>query len=297
MAELSGGDEPARYEDVERFFRTEAASGDGPLDIAEIGDAFGLIEEEFGRYLDESLSPRGPESLYDLVGDADPTAGGVAVDVGCGSGRDVVQLARRFGLRVYGIDPLGSSVEAARARAATERLEGVIDLRVGRAEAIPLPDESVDVVWCKEVLTFTDLDAAMREFRRVMRPTAFGVIYQVITGPAMSDDEARWFNSHEMGFGPARSVRPTDVEAAIARAGLVLRQRVDYGSEWGEAGEERSGAGGRRVVHAARLLRQPQRYIERYGETNYRIMLVDCLWHVYRMIGKLWGVAFLIARS
>jgi SAM-dependent methyltransferase len=298
MAGPSSGDERARYEDVARFFRNEPASAEGgQADIAEIGDAFGLIEEDFGRYLDESLSPRGPESLYDLVREADPPAGAVAVDVGCGSGRDVVQLARRYGLRVHGIDPLGSSIEAARERAGADGLQGLIDLQVGRAEAIPLPDESVDVLWCKEVLTFTDLDAAMREFHRVMRPTAFGIVYQVITGPAMSDDEARWFNSHEMGFGPARGLRPASVEAAIATAGLVVRQRVDYASEWGEAGEERSGAGGRRVVHAARLLRDPQRYTERYGEANYRIMLVDCLWHVYRMIGKLWGVAFVITRS
>src|SRR5688572_21984910 len=100
-----------------------------------------------------------------------------------------------------------------------------------------------------------------------------------------------------MGFGLPRSVRPADVESAVVAAGLVVRQRVDYASEWGEAGEEQAGAAGRRVVHAARLLRQPQRYIARYGETNYRIMLIDCLWHVYRMIGKLWGVAFVIARS
>jgi SAM-dependent methyltransferase len=200
-------------------------------------------------------------------------------------------------LRVHGIDPIESSVDAARKRAHEDGLAGVLNTQVGRAEAIPLPDESVDVVWCKEVLTFTDLDAAMREFRRVMRPTGFGLIYQVITGPAMSDAEASWFNSHEMGFGPARSLRPADVEAAIATAGLVVRERVDYASEWGEAGEERSGAGGRRLMHAARLIRQPERYIARYGEMNYRIMLLDCLWHVYRMIGKLWGVAFLIARA
>ena len=29
----------------------------------------------------------------------------------------------------------------------------------------------------------------------------------------------------------------------------------------------------------------------------YRIMLGDCLWHVYRMIGKLYAAAFIFARS
>ena len=49
-----------------------------------------------------------------------------------------------------------------------------------------------------------------------------------------------------------------------------------------------------RLVHTARLLRDPHRYIQRFGEENYRVMLADCLWHVYRMIGKLYGVAFVV---
>ena len=231
MGEPPRSDEPARYEDVERFFRYGTTGPGAGLGFEEIGAAFGLIEEEFGRYLDESLSPRGPESLYDLVRDADPPERRVAVDVGCGNGRDAVQLAGRCGLHVHGIDPRPHSIEAARLRGNAEGLSGMLDFHVGSAEAIPLPDESVDVLWCKEVLTFTDLDPAMREFHRVMRPTAVGVIYQVITGPAMSDDEASWFNSHEQGFGSSTSLRPADVEAALAEAGLVVRKRVDYASE------------------------------------------------------------------
>jgi len=32
--------------------------------------------------------------------------------------------------------------------------------------------------------------------------------------------------------------------------------------------------------------------VDEFGESNYRIMLGDALWHVYRMIGKLHGAAF-----
>ena len=32
------------------------------------------------------------------------------------------------------------------------------------------------------------------------------------------------------------------------------------------------------------------------SDANYRIMLGDCLWHVYRMIGKLHGAAFIFTR-
>ena len=43
----------------------------------------------------------------------------------------------------------------------------------------------------------------------------------------------------------------------------------------------------RHLLHAARLLRDPGRYIDRFGRESYDIKLGDWLWHVYRMIGKL----------
>ena len=205
-----------------------------------------------------------------------------------------MRLAERFGLHVQGVDLLTANIEKARARVGETALGNAIGLHLARAEALPLAAGTVDVVWCKEVITFTNLDVAMREFRRVLKRTGFGVVYQVITGPAMTEAEARWFAGQEMGFGPANSLRPADVESAIVSSGLVVRQRVDYASEWGEAAQELDGAGGRRLAHAARLLRDPHRYTQRFGEDNYRVMLADCLWHVYRMIGKLYGVAFVI---
>jgi len=247
---------------------------------------FDEIEEAFQEALDASLEPRGPDSLFELVETLGVPRGGVAVDVGCGDGRDAIELATRFGLRVLGIDPAP--------RAASR--EGV-EFRVGRAEQLDVADASVDLVWCKEVLMFCDLSAACREFARVLKPGGSGLIYQVCTGPRMGDSEAREFWEVDVGYGQAHSVRPDDLASALAAAGLEVTRRDDFGSEWGEFAQERSGAGGRRLLHAARLLRDPSRYIERFGETNYRIMLGDCHWHVYRMLGKLYGVAFVFRKE
>jgi hypothetical protein len=137
------------------------------------------------------------------------------------------------------------------------------------------------------------LNRAFGEFRRVLRPNGFGVVYQVLTGPRMSDAEAREFWESELSYG--HSVRTADIESAGASVGLELRRRIDYASEWGEYAQERNGEGGRRLVHAARLLRNPPRYIDTFGEAAYQIMRSDCLWHVYQMIGKLHGAAFLFA--
>lgn len=56
------------------------------------------------------------------------------------------------------------------------------------------------------------------------------------------------------------------------------------------------GTARQRLLYAARLLRQPQWYISQFGETNYNIMLGDCLWHVHRMIGGLAGYACTFAK-
>jgi hypothetical protein len=51
----------------------------------------------------------------------------------------------------------------------------------------------------------------------------------------------------------------------------------------------------RHLLHAARLLRDPERYVARFGKQNYDIKLGDCLWHVYRTIGKLSSRAYLFS--
>jgi SAM-dependent methyltransferase len=191
---------------------------------------YAQVEAAFQEFLDTSLNPRGPESLFDLLGTLDLPAQGVAVDVGSGHGSDSLQLARRFALHVHGVDPVHRNVVVATAAAAQAGLDEHVRFQVGTAEAVPLPDHSVDLVWCKEVVTFTRMDEAFAEFRRVLKPGGRGLAYQVLTGPRMSDAEARQFWEVDLGYGEAYSVRPEDVEAAIAAAGLQLTQRIDFAS-------------------------------------------------------------------
>ncbi len=41
----------------------------------------------------------------------------------------------------------------------------------------------------------------------------------------------------------------------------------------------------------------PRQRVERFGRTNYEIMLCDCLWHVYAMLGKLHRRAYALSRA
>jgi hypothetical protein len=49
-------------------------------------DAYRRIEAEFEEALDQSLDPRGPRGLFDLVAGLGLVPGAVAIDVGCGEG-------------------------------------------------------------------------------------------------------------------------------------------------------------------------------------------------------------------
>lgn len=261
-------------------------------------DAYERIERAFQEALDESLGPRGPEMLFDVVASFGLPAGATAVDVGCGKGHHSIELARRFGFAVLGVDPVEHHLETSRAAlAASQDMEvsSLVRFAPGSAEAIPVADASVDLVWCREVLVLVSaLDDAFSEFSRVLRPGGRGLVYQVFNAARLEPGEA--LDLWQPLGASAESADPQRVERAMARAGLRIDECIVIGSEWGERAEETKGEGTRRLLHAARLLRSPDRYIARFGRTNYRIMLSDCLWHVYRLIGKLGGRAYVLSK-
>jgi SAM-dependent methyltransferase len=254
-------------------------------------DAYDRIEEQFNEVLDESLDPAGPEVLYEYVAAMDLPAGAVAMDVGCGEGEYAVQLSRRFDLQVTGIDPVPRCVEVARANA--QPVEGV-SFKVGAAQDLPVASASVDLIWCRDVLSLAgDLGRAYREFRRVLKPGGRALVYQMFATRALEPGEAS-FLLPVMGCSAA-AMRPENTEAAISDAGLRIDRRVILGTEWGEYAQEHARLPGRHLLHAARLIRDPDRYVTRFGQANYDIKLGDCLWHIYRMIGKLSSRLYLLS--
>jgi SAM-dependent methyltransferase len=244
---------------------------------------FDDIEAQFHAALNASVNPRGPDSLFAVVEGLGLPSGSSVVDVGCGRGAQSLELSRRFGFNVIGVDPVYRQHDADLEAGSLKR--GTVEFREGRAEAVPVPDATVDLIFCRESLMYADLDAAVSEFRRVLRAGGRGLVYLVLTGPRMTDVEAAelW-----APLAP-NSLRPEHIEQALARARFVIDERIDYGSEWGELAQERDGIPGGRLLYAARVLREPGRYINQFGQTNYDIMLGDCFWHVYRMIGRLTG--------
>lgn len=259
-------------------------------------DAFPKLEEAFHAALEVSLEPRSPDFLYELVDEMALPPNAHALDVGCGEGDHSFQLAERFGFVATGVDPVARHVEVANAE--LQQRDPLLRARVrfvpGSAETLPVESDTVDLVWCRDVLVHVaDLNTAYAEFHRVLRDKGRVLVYQVFAGDRLEPGEADWF-WRTMGVVPS-SAAPARTEAASSAAGLRLDRYLDL--EWGEWAEEQSGKGGRRLLYAARLLRQPERYIDQFGQAAYEIMLGDCLWHVYGMIGKLRRRVYLFSKS
>jgi ubiquinone/menaquinone biosynthesis C-methylase UbiE len=253
-------------------------------------DEFPRIEEAFHGALRQSLQPRGPDRLYDIVQSLDLPAASVVADVGCGEGHHALRLAERFHFTVVGIDPVPRHLELANAQAASAAVRFVR----GSAESLPLDDASVDLVWCRDVLGHVEaLEQAYAEFERVLRRGGSAIVYQAFGTERLEPREAEWF-WRTMGVVPSSADIATTY-AAIEASGLQIEQAVDL-ADWGEWAEEHSQKSSERLLFAARLLREPERYVAQFGRPAYEIMLGDCHWHVYGMIGKLARRAFVLSR-
>lgn len=260
-------------------------------------DEYPRIEDAFGELVDRSLAPRGPAMLLQVVRELDLPPDSVALDVGCGEGAHSFRLATHFGLQVLGVDPVQRHLDLAREarRDIPEEIASRVTFGRGSAAALPVADSSVDLVWCRDVLVHVaDLEAAYAEFARVLRPGGRAVIYQFVATPLLAASEASWLFP-VMGVVPS-SMSPSVTDSAVAAAGLVVDASLDIGSEWGELAEEESGQGGRALLRAARLQREPDRYRSAFGDAAYDVMLGDSLWHVYRMLGKLSGRILVLTR-
>lgn len=251
-------------------------------------DTYPRLEAAFGARLDESLGPRDPSVLLQVVRELGLRPDSRAVDVGCGEGTYAFRLATHFGLRVLGIDPVQRHLDLARTarRDLVDEVASRVAFERGTATAIPAPDSSVELVWCRDVMVHVEHpDDAFAEFARVLRPGGHVVAYQAVATDLLADAEADWLFD-VMGVVPA-SAEPGVLDDAIARSGLEVVDTLDLSSEWGEWGQEQEGAAGRALLHLARLQREPERYRAEFGDAAYDVMLGDRRWQVYRMMGKL----------
>lgn len=260
-------------------------------------DAWPRLEEPFAALLEESLGPRDPSMMLATVRSLDLPPDSVAVDVGCGEGAAAFRLAAHFGLQVVGIDPVQRHLDLAREarRSEPEVVASRVSFERGTADRIPLRDASVDLVWCTDTLErVPSLASSYREVHRVLRPGGRALVHQVLATDLLAPEEADWLFP-VLGVVPS-SVDLDTADGAIRGSGLVVEATAALGSEWAEHAEESTGLVSRALLRVARLQRDPERYRSAFGDAAYDVMLGECLWQVYLMLGKLTERVQLLSR-
>lgn len=135
-----------------------------------------LSDEEIrARY--DALSHRGglgPEFLGRVLALAGDLTGLVVLDVGCGKGELLAELAARYpGAELYGVD-----LSTARLREAAER--GALKVILAEADvqkSIPFPGGFFDRIFCTETLEhLKDPERCLREVGRVLRADGRAIV-------------------------------------------------------------------------------------------------------------------------
>jgi arsenite methyltransferase len=195
-------------------------------------DGIGCCGDEattlFGRGLYEADQRAGlPEDAVTAsLGCGNPLAvtalheGETVLDLGSGGGIDVLLSARRVGPKgtVYGLDMTDEMLALAREN---QRKAGAsnVEFLKGTIEAIPLPDNSVDVIISNCVINLSsDKDAVLREAFRVLKPGGrFAVSDVVVRG----DVPAAIRKSIELWIGcVAGALEESEYRGKLAKAGF-----------------------------------------------------------------------------
>jgi len=148
------------------------------INVAEL-----VVEERhFRRYVDPPADTCYPlEYSCHLLGDV---RGKTVLEYGCGDGINTLILAQT-GAKLKALDISPELINVARQRLRANRVTSEVEFIVGSAHELPLPDESVDVVFGIAILHHLDLALSAREVRRVLRKGGRAIFQEPVRSSAL----------------------------------------------------------------------------------------------------------------
>ena len=142
----------------------------------QVTDHYNTVAGDYDRefYLDRDPYPPlrwRHEHMLELIDAASIPEGAKVLDIGCGPGEMVVDLARR-GFDLWGVDISESMIDIARERVdSANDIETAVHLNTGDIERLTFQDGMFDLVVAAGVVEYLDSDGPwVRELNRVMKP-------------------------------------------------------------------------------------------------------------------------------
>ena len=241
------------------------------------GDDYGV--------LDQSLNPRPPEYAFELAAKAGVGRDSLVVDVGCGRGNHSVELANRFGCRSIGVDLVFEPL--------LDCSHPNVQLVQGSIERLPIPHESADFVWCRDMLVhLPNLAIGLRECRRILKPSGRMILYTTLETDLMEPREAsRLYEPLAI-----QALKSDKLKSGFAAAGLVITHQEEIGGELIEFYQERDQRASRELMRLARMRRMREQLIAEWGRRRYETVYALYTWLLYLLLGKLTGAYYILER-
>ncbi|WP_405639188.1 SAM-dependent methyltransferase [Streptomyces uncialis] len=152
------------------------------------------------------------------------------LDIGCGTGRPALRIARTTGALVSGISVSDQDIALARTRADATALAGRVDFRYADACALPFETGSFDGAWAIEsMMHIPDRTGALTEIARTLRPGSPLVITDVLIRSPVTGDAAEIVRRTGRAFGSPSLPEPAELRTALERAGLEVVEFDDIG--------------------------------------------------------------------
>ena len=134
-------------------------------------ELFAPLAETYDRYARVLSFGQDPRWRSFLVSRLDVGPGDTVLDVASGTGAVAIELARRHGCRVVGLDQSAEMLAEGRRRVAAAGLAERVELLEARAEELPFEDDAFAGLTFTYLLRYVDdPPATMRELARVVRP-------------------------------------------------------------------------------------------------------------------------------
>jgi len=143
-----------------------------------------------------SAHPGGLQSTELWMRELTLTPATEVLDIGCGTGRTLLNLNHRYGCSITGVDIRQAMLAKARLRA--KRNRQIANWRLGSAERLPFRDSQFDVVVAESVNVFTNPERSIAEAYRVLRFAGSYVNVEMFLAAPVNED---WFQTLTNVYG------------------------------------------------------------------------------------------------